>query len=74
MDNRPIDGTKAFILGQPTWSNLVGLYYKKPVLTLANFPVLGKCYYADEKGAYLLVNNKLKRIRSNSIKKLKMQK
>ena len=67
----PIDGTKAFILGQPTWSNLVGLYYKKkPVLTLANFPVLGKCYYADEKGAYLLVNNKLKRIRSNSIKKI----
>ena len=68
----PIDGTKAFILGQPTWSNLVGLYYKKkPVISLANFPILGKCYYADDKGAYLLMNNKLKRIKSNNLKKIK---
>ena len=39
----PIDGTKAFMLGAPTWSNLIGLTYKdRPILGLANFPALNK--------------------------------
>ena len=35
----PIDGTRSYVIGNPTWSNLVALNYKgKPVLGLANFP------------------------------------
>lgn len=71
----PIDGTKALILGQPTWSNLIGLYYKnKPILSFANFPILSKYYYADESGSYLFIKNKLKKIKSSNIKKIETSK
>merc|ERR1711991_717193 len=34
----PIDGTKAFVAGLPTWSNLVGMIYKKKsIIGMANF-------------------------------------
>ena len=37
----PIDGTRSFVIGNPTWSNLISLNYKGyPVLGLANFPIL----------------------------------
>ena len=55
----PIDGTRAFMVGAPTWSNLIGLTYKnKPVLGLANFPALGKFYIDDQKKSYLISNKK----------------
>ena len=44
----PIDGTRSFVIGNPTWSNLIALNYKgKPVIGLANFPKLNKyiCRY-----------------------------
>ena len=42
----PIDGTRSFVIGNPTWSNLISLNYKgKPVICLANFPVLKKYYF-----------------------------
>ena len=42
----PIDGTRSFVIGNPTWSNLISLNYKgKPVLGLANFPILNKYYF-----------------------------
>ena len=41
----PLDGTKNYILGIPTWSNLVGLQKKnKSILSFANFPMLEKYY------------------------------
>ena len=41
----PIDGTRSFVIGNPTWSNLISLNYKsKPMLGLANFPILKKYY------------------------------
>ena len=41
----PIDGTRSFVIGNPTWSNLISLNYKgTPVLGLANFPILKKYY------------------------------
>ena len=41
----PIDGTRSFVIGNPTWSNLISLNFKgNPVLGLANFPVLKKYY------------------------------
>ena len=46
----PIDGTRSFVIGNPTWSNLISLNFKgSPILGLANFPVLRKYYlnYSD---------------------------
>ena len=56
----PIDGTRSFVIGNPTWSNLISLNYRgNPILGLANFPVLKKYYlnYSD-KAAYVVVNGK----------------
>jgi myo-inositol-1(or 4)-monophosphatase len=63
----PIDGTRSFVIGNPTWSNLISLNYKgKPILGLANFPVLKKYYlnYSD-KAAYVIENGKRKKISVN---------
>jgi myo-inositol-1(or 4)-monophosphatase len=63
----PIDGTRSFVIGNPTWSNLISLNYKGlPILGLANFPVLKKYYlnYSD-KTAYIVENGRKKKISVN---------
>ena len=64
----PIDGTRSFVIGNPTWSNLISLNYKgNPVVGLANFPVLKKYYLnISDKSAYVFSNGKKKRIKVNS--------
>ncbi len=64
----PIDGTRSFVIGNPTWSNLISLNYKgKPVLGLANFPLLKKYYFnISEKIAYVSENRKKRRLKVNS--------
>ena len=58
----PIDGTRSFIVGNPTWSNLVGLNYKgNPVVGLANFPKLNKYYFNTSKNNSYVVDNGKKR-------------
>ncbi|MDC1156011.1 inositol monophosphatase [Candidatus Pelagibacter sp.] len=64
----PIDGTRSFVIGNPTWSNLISLNHKgSPILGLANFPVLKKYYlnYSD-KIAYVVHNGKRKKISVNN--------
>ena len=63
----PIDGTRSFVIGNPTWSNLISLNYKgKPVVGLANFPVLKKYYINfSDKIAYVVNNGKKKKITVN---------
>jgi histidinol phosphatase-like enzyme (inositol monophosphatase family) len=71
----PIDGTRAFMVGAPTWSNLIGLTHKdRPVLGLANFPTLNKFYINDQKKSYLINNKKtiLKTSKETSLKKCKI--
>jgi histidinol phosphatase-like enzyme (inositol monophosphatase family) len=63
----PIDGTRSFVIGNPTWSNLISLNFKgNPVLGLANFPVLKKYYlnYSD-KVAYVVEKGKKKKLSVN---------
>ena len=64
----PIDGTRSFVIGNPTWSNLISLNYKgNPVLGLANFPILKKYYLnVSEKIAFVFENGKKKKIKINS--------
>ena len=63
----PIDGTRSFVIGNPTWSNLISLNYRgNPVLGLANFPILKKYYFnASLNSAYVSENGKKRKIKVN---------
>ena len=60
----PIDGTRSFVIGNPTWSNLISLNFKgRPVLGLANFPILKKYYLnLNSKNAFVFENGKKRKI------------
>ncbi len=64
----PIDGTRSFVIGNPTWSNLISLNFKgNPVVGLANFPILKKYYFNTSfNSAYVSENGKKRRIKINS--------
>ena len=64
----PIDGTRSYVIGNPSWSNLISINYKgNPILGLANFPELKKYYLNfNDKIAYKFENKKRKRIKVNS--------
>jgi histidinol phosphatase-like enzyme (inositol monophosphatase family) len=64
----PIDGTRSFVIGNPTWSNLISLNYKgSPVIGLANFPILKKYYFnSTSKTAHVVENGKKRKIKVNS--------
>ncbi len=72
----PIDGTRAFVIGAPTWSNLISLSYQdKSLLGLANFPELKKYYINDKNKSYVFKNNKkiiLKSSNNNNLKTIKI--
>ena len=63
----PIDGTRSYVIGNPTWSNLIALNYKGyPVMGLANFPKLNKYYLNyNKKIAYVFENGKKRKILVN---------
>ena len=63
----PIDGTRSFVIGNPTWSNLISLNYKgEPILGLANFPILKKYYLnTSNKSSYVFENGKKRKIKVN---------
>ena len=54
----PIDGTRAFVIGLPTWATLIGLYRDgKPLLGLMHQPFNDELFYGGPDGAFL--KNKL---------------
>ena len=54
----PIDGTRAFIMGQPLWGTLIGLIDKqKPVLGVMNQPFTGERFWSSETGAHFRHSN-----------------
>ena len=72
----PIDGTRAFVIGAPTWSNLIGFSVKgKSAIGLANFPELNKYYLSNEKKSFVIKNSKtniLKSSKNNDLKTIKI--
>ena len=62
----PIDGTRSYVIGNPTWSNLISLNYKGyPVMGLANFPKLNKYYLNyNSKIAYVFEKGKKNKVKS----------
>ena len=69
----PIDGTRSFVIGNPTWSNLISLNYKgNPIFGLANFPNLNKYYYNSSfKNAFVVENGKKRKLTVNKKVNLK---
>ena len=61
----PIDGTRSYVIGNPTWSNLISLNFRdEPVIGLANFPILKKYYLnLNNKNAYVFENKKKKKLK-----------
>lgn len=50
----PIDGTRSFIMGLPTWGTLIAvLDAGKPIVGLMDQPFTGERFYAAGKGAHL---------------------
>ena len=64
----PIDGTRSYVVGNPSWSNLISLNFNgEPVLGLANFPKMRKYYLNVNKNtAYVFENNKKRKLKVNS--------
>ena len=63
----PIDGTRSYVSGNPTWSNLISLNYRgNPIIGLANFPKLKKFYMNINKTtAFVYENGKKRRLKVN---------
>ena len=64
----PIDGTRSYVVGNPSWSNLISLNYNgEPILGLANFPKMRKYYLnINKNSAYVFENNKRRKLKVNS--------
>ena len=68
----PIDGTKSFITGFPTWGTLISLSINgKIILGIADFPALNERYVGYGKISYKHIHNKKKilKVRNNSLSK-----
>ena len=49
----PIDGTRAFVIGMPTWTTLIAVYKDgKPFIGLMNQPYVGEVFYGSPDGAF----------------------
>ncbi len=49
----PIDGTRGFVLGMPTWTTLIGLTFEdKPVVGVMSQPFVGETFYGNPDGAW----------------------
>jgi myo-inositol-1(or 4)-monophosphatase len=67
----PVDGTRAFIIGAPTWGTLIGLSHKnKPVIGIMNQPFTGECYWSDARNAYYRRENRLTTIKTSKCSRL----
>ncbi len=50
----PVDGTRAFMIGMPSWATLIALYHDgRPVIGVMNQPHVGECFMGTPEGAWL---------------------
>ena len=64
----PIDGTRAFISGMPSWGTLIGLNFKgAPLLGMMDQPFTGERYFAaDGQGAKLQLGERQSEIKTRA--------
>ena len=64
----PIDGTRAFISGLPTWGTLIGLNHRgRPIAGAMQQPFTGEIYLATSKGSVLHQNGMQIPLKTSSI-------
>ena len=50
----PVDGTRSFMIGMPSWATLIALYHEgRPVIGVMNQPYAGDCFMGTPEGAWL---------------------
>lgn len=60
----PIDGTRGFVLGLPTWGTLIGLLHNgSPIVGAMAQPFVGDFFVGDGQSAYLIRGDDKKRLR-----------
>ena len=60
----PIDGTRSFVIGMPTWATLIGLYRDgQPLLGVMNQPFVGEMFYGNPSGAWAVHDGRTDPIR-----------
>ncbi len=59
----PVDGTRAFVIGLPTWTTLIGLYENgEPRLGVMYQPFIGDMFYGNPNGAWNLHDNHIEKL------------
>jgi myo-inositol-1(or 4)-monophosphatase len=60
----PVDGTRSFVCGMPTWATLIALNFEgKPVVGVMNQPFVGDLFYGNPEGAWNNYRGKVEPIR-----------
>ncbi len=68
----PVDGTRAFVIGIPTWATLIGLYYQgKPLLGVMHQPYVGDLFIGNPNGAWLEHKGQRSRLKASGRTDLK---
>ena len=69
----PIDGTRSFVCGLPTWGTLIGLYHNGiPLAGVMDQPFTGERYLSNGTESYLTKNGKKKQLKTTSTDRLSM--
>lgn len=56
----PIDGTRSFICGLPTWTTLIGLlHHARPIVGVVDAPALSESYVGCDGHAWVVLDNEL---------------
>lgn len=67
----PIDGTRAFVIGMPTWATLIGLYKDgKPFIGVMNQPFVGETFIGEPGAAWHVRGGVHTRLAVRSMRKL----
>jgi myo-inositol-1(or 4)-monophosphatase len=67
----PVDGTRAFISGMPTWATLIGLNFEdRPVIGVMNQPFVGETFYGNPDGAWSLYQGTLRKLATRAARPL----
>jgi myo-inositol-1(or 4)-monophosphatase len=68
----PVDGTRAFVIGLPTWTTLVGLYENgEPRLGVMYQPFVGDMFYGNPNGAWLDHRGQIEALRVSATRDLR---
>ncbi len=67
----PIDGTKAYIAGLPSWGTLIGLYKSgKPYAGIMTQPFTGERYICDGENSFLNHNEDISQLQTSNTQEL----